>query len=240
MATEVIAQAPATAPKRRVRIVSQKKVTQAEAPAEVPAPVEEKPKRRKVVKKEPVKEEPEPETEEPETEGPGSEETESDKTPLEEQFDQVKDLLSGALARVREEHANLKALEKEFAKLSVLYKKEQKTFSKRRKSNKGSQNHGFQKEVGISDELADFLGVAHGTTMRRPEVTRLVNRYANANNLKDPNNGSIYLPDEKLAKLFGPATLPIRKQKEGETETPALGYSILNFQSYMKRHFIKL
>jgi chromatin remodeling complex protein RSC6 len=199
-----------------------------------PKRVARKPKVQDEVAKEPVPEP--PVVEEPVVED--SEESSDEGHTFDDQLHAVKNLVKVLTQELKNKLKDLKDIEHELNRLNTLYKKDLKSKNKRTKKPNPNNNHGFQAPVGISDELADFLGVERGVKMRRPEVTKMVNAYAKKNNLKDGNNGAIFLPDAKLKKIFGPPVLPIKKAKEGENEYPK-GYSIFNFQTYMKRHFIK-
>jgi upstream activation factor subunit UAF30 len=84
---------------------------------------------------------------------------------------------------------------------------------------------GFVKPTRISDELAKFLNKEVGTEMARTEVSKEINQYVVANNLRDKNNGRIILPDNKLGKLL----------KVGKTDE----VTYFNLQRYLKPHFIK-
>lgn len=84
---------------------------------------------------------------------------------------------------------------------------------------------GFVKPTRISDELAKFLNKEVGTEMARTEVSKEINQYVVANNLRDKNNGRIILPDNKLSKLL----------KVGKTDE----VTYFNLQRYLKPHFIK-
>jgi chromatin remodeling complex protein RSC6 len=84
---------------------------------------------------------------------------------------------------------------------------------------------GFVRPQKISNELAKFLGKPLGTEMRRTDVSRLINRYIQTNQLQDAQNGRKINPDAKLHALL----------KIGENEE----LTYFNIQKYMKHHFIK-
>ena len=125
-----------------------------------------------------------------------------------------------------------KAIDHEIKNISSLYRKERKRKQSKPRS-PGSSNHGFNALVSISKELASFLEVSPDTKFRRPEVTILISEYAKKAGLKNPENKGIYLPDAKLATLFGPAIYKLRSDKEN------FGYDMFNLQKYMKPHFDK-
>lgn len=102
----------------------------------------------------------------------------------------------------------------------------QKSSSRRKKTSSGNRPpSGFTKPAPISDELAVFLGKSSGTEMARTDVSKEINAYINANNLKDQNNGRIIHPDNKLTVLLN--------VKSGEELT------YFNLQRYIKHHFTK-
>jgi chromatin remodeling complex protein RSC6 len=88
------------------------------------------------------------------------------------------------------------------------------------------QPSGFVRPTLISNELADFLNVEHGSMMARTTVSGMINAYIRANSLQDKDNGRIIVPDEKLKGLLCDVDM-----------TENLSY--FNLQKYMKRHFIK-
>ena len=159
---------------------------------------------------------------------------------LDDQLASIRETLANTVKDVTEKLKTLKSLDAELKKFSLSYKKELKSKSKKPKKVKSDvvSNHGFNAEVPISDELASFLGLSKGSKFRRPAAAKMISEYALKNNLKDATNKSIYIADAKLKKLLGPATLPIKKAKEGEEPYP-LGYSIFNIQTYLKQHFKK-
>lgn len=124
----------------------------------------------------------------------------------------------------------MKEMTVKIKKLKTSCKKEYRKKSK--KPNSNSNVYGFNAPVKISDELALFLNLEPGTKARRPEITSLINEYAEKNNLKHPDNKGIYLPDEKLKSLFGPPKWKLRSNPSQE------GYDMFNLQKYMKQHFI--
>lgn len=150
----------------------------------------------------------------------------------------VKDILS-AISILQKE---LKNIENDLKNVRTLYQKETRENNKRNKrknkrSSANSEPHGFVKEVGISDDLAEFLGVPVGSKIARPQVTRAISKYINANGLALESNRSIFKTDDKLFKLLGKPTMLAIKKK------PDMGYafSYFNLQSVLKdkEHFIK-
>ena len=118
---------------------------------------------------------------------------------------------------------DFKALRKSVAREKKLAEKSKGKVSKRSAGNR--KPSGFIKPTLISDELASFLGKTSGTEMARTDVSKEINAYICAHNLKDKTNGRIIHPDAKLSALL--------KITSGNELT------FFNLQSYMKHHFIK-
>jgi chromatin remodeling complex protein RSC6 len=118
---------------------------------------------------------------------------------------------------------DFKALRKSVAREKKLAEKSKGKAPKRSAGNR--KPSGFIKPTLISDELANFLGKTTGTEMARTDVSKEINAYICAHNLKDKANGRIIHPDAKLSALL--------KITSGNELT------FFNLQSYMKHHFIK-
>lgn len=84
---------------------------------------------------------------------------------------------------------------------------------------------GFQLPTDISDELAEFMGVAKGTQLPRASVTTYFSKYVRDKKLSDPEDGRRIIPDATLKKLLRVA--------DGEVVT----YFAL--QKHLKHHFPK-
>ena len=122
-------------------------------------------------------------------------------------------------------HNNLKILYKEVLKeRKELQKKSNKNSKKKKKKNNLS---GFAVPTKITKELAEFLNLDHDTEISRTDVTSLICKYIKDNNLQNPDNKKIILPDDKLKKLFNGYL-----SEEDQLE-------FFNIQSYLKYHFIK-
>ena len=124
-----------------------------------------------------------------------------------------------ALSQLKSEY---KALEKKIQREARVTAK---ALSKRRRKAGTRAPSGFVKPTRISDELAGFLGKEKGTEMARTAVTKEINSYIKAHDLKDAKNGRIIHPDAKLSKL-----LNVTKEDE---------VTYFNLQKYMSHHFQK-
>jgi chromatin remodeling complex protein RSC6 len=104
-------------------------------------------------------------------------------------------------------------------------KNSQKASAKKKKTSGNRPPSGFTKPAPISDELAKFLGKATGTEMARTDVSKELNAYICAKDLKDKTNGRFIHPDASLSKLLNLQS------------TDVLSY--FNLQKYIKHHFLK-
>jgi upstream activation factor subunit UAF30 len=85
-----------------------------------------------------------------------------------------------------------------------------------------SQNNGFKKPLQVSPELRAFLSLGPEDRISRADVTKKVNVYLEAHNLK---NGQNITMDETLKKLLNPPA---------DTQI-----TFLNIQKYINPHFVK-
>lgn len=126
---------------------------------------------------------------------------------------------------------DVRTLEKSHSReLKAVQKAGQK---KKRKSSNPNQSSGFKKPSEISVELADFLGVARGSTMSHLQATQGINSYIKANDLQNKDKatggGRVILADEKLRKLFGLSSEVVANG----------GLSYFNLQTHIAPHFKK-
>lgn len=82
---------------------------------------------------------------------------------------------------------------------------------------------GFQKPANITNELADFLSLPHGTQISRVEVVKSICAYVKEHNLQDSANKRNIVPDARLQALLNPD-----KQ-----------LSYFNLQHFLSAHFPK-
>jgi chromatin remodeling complex protein RSC6 len=129
--------------------------------------------------------------------------------------------------------SQLATLKSEFRVIEKGVSHKMRAFDKinaRKNKNRGNRApSGFVKPTKISDELADFLKVSHGTLMARTDVTRKINEYICEKNLKDGANGRHIHPDALLSKLL----------KFDEAKNPGQQLSYFNLQKFLAPHFIK-
>ena len=94
------------------------------------------------------------------------------------------------------------------------------------KSANRAKNNGFNREQKISEKLRLFLDLPEGKLVSRSTVTRSINEYVKANDLKHPDNGRILVLDKKLRDLLEP---------------PAdVQVTFLNLQKFLSPHYTKV
>ena len=134
-------------------------------------------------------------------------------------FDIIRNKISEQKNSLDEVNKEIKTFEKlinNFVKNYV--KKETKPKKPRKKS-------GFALPVTLSDALCEFMDCEKGTKRARTQITKYLNLYIDENNLKNPENKRIIVPDAKLRKLLG-----------DEIEGVELTY--FTIQKYMNKHFV--
>ena len=146
----------------------------------------------------------------------------------------IRENLSGMIKEVTDVLRNLKNFDADLKKLANQAKRE--INRKRRVSRPGNSSNGFNALVNISSDLANLLNLPEDTLISRPKVTSLISQYADDNGLKKPDNKTIFLPDDKLRKIFGP---PIHLLKKNSPDL-GTGYGIFNINTYLKRHYTKV
>ena len=137
--------------------------------------------------------------------------------------EEIADLLKNLQTRTALDNAikiNAKSIEKKVAKMTKLMEKT----TKKRKSSQNKVS-GFEKPTAISDELAKFVGEPVGTMLARTAVSKKIHDYVKLNNLQNPTNRRIIIPDAKLKKLLKTSA------------TDELSY--FNLQKFLKVHFKK-
>lgn len=137
--------------------------------------------------------------------------------------------LSDFSSKIQQVTAILSTMKTDYKVLEKSVSRELKNASKSKRSKKAPnpnrQPSGFVKPSVLSEELLKFLGKEAGTMMSRVEVSKEINAYITANQLKDKVSGRQINPDAKLAKLL----------KIGKDEV----LTYFNLQKYLKIHFIK-
>lgn len=123
------------------------------------------------------------------------------------------------VAKFKEVASDLKTLQKDTARIA-----KESVRRPRRVADPSAEPSGFRKPVGLSPEMAAFVGVALDAKVSRNNVTKAVTTYIKANNLQDSPDKRVILPDATLRGLLG-------------VEDQKLTY--FNLQSFLKKHFLK-
>lgn len=138
---------------------------------------------------------------------------------------ELNDLLIRFEERLRtdkETITRLRALRKNVLKL-------EKKKGRRTRTTKPGKENGFGRPVGISQELAKFLGVAEDTLLSRSSVRNSIHEYAKTHNIRNPT-------DKRKFNLQLDAAKDLRKLLG---VTPEEEVTYFNLQRYLKKHFIK-
>jgi len=107
-----------------------------------------------------------------------------------------------------------------------------KVARKKREKRQGNANSGFMKQARISDEMADFLSLDHGSTLSRVECTKKLHEYILEHNLQNPENRREILADKPLTKL-----LKYNKKSVEDGGHGPLYYYVM--QKLIQQHFLK-
>ena len=128
--------------------------------------------------------------------------------------------------------SNIKALRSALKAVKQLQTDVRRIARKKRATRQGNNKSGFMKEAAISDAMADFLGVDHGSMMSRVECTKRLHAYILENNLQNPENRREIVADKGLTKL-----LKYNKKSVSEGGHGPLFYYVM--QKLIQEHFIK-
>jgi len=136
-----------------------------------------------------------------------------------EQFNTINDSLTLFKMQINSLQQKVKSVEKCVKKeLKNLKKDKQKHTPKSKRAPSG-----FAKPTKVTKELCEFLEKPEGFEIARTEVSKMLVKYIQTNNLLENNNKIV--PDEKLKTLLG---------VQGD-ELDNLNY--FNIQKYMNKHF---
>lgn len=117
---------------------------------------------------------------------------------------------------VRDVNRYIKKLETHSAKLG------------KKKTSQRSNDSGFKIPVQISDGIAEFCEWDVATPVARIDVTNYICKYIRENNLQNPANRKIIVPDPKLKKLLS----------YDETQHGALTYA--SIQKFLAPHYTRI
>ena len=141
--------------------------------------------------------------------------------PVFEQFDGILSTLTTFKSQITSLQQQLRGLEKVVKReLNTARKAAEK--KRQRKANR--KPSGFAKPSSISSELSKFMSKEEGVQVARTEVTQFIIKYIKDNNLQNPENRKMIMPDDTLKKLLA--------VKENDNVT------YFNLQKFMNRHFV--
>lgn len=145
----------------------------------------------------------------------------------EDKFAVIVDTLVSFQSKIKDMLVTVKGLQKEYSKL------QKQKGKKTRKASGGASDEvtkrtpsGFAKPTNLSNELCDFLGKPHGTSLARTEVTRIINEYIRNQNLQNPSDRRKIVADDKLKSILN--------------IDPEKGLSYFSLQASIKHHFTKI
>ena len=105
--------------------------------------------------------------------------------------------------RFTESLSELKALRYETRRLQNAYEHDLQRVQKSKRKRAGNvEPTGFVKESLLPNDLADLIGVAHGTKLSTPELTKRFYRVLNERNLYHSKDHRIFLPDAQMRSVF--------------------------------------
>jgi chromatin remodeling complex protein RSC6 len=136
-----------------------------------------------------------------------------------DQFNTINDSLTLFKMQINGLQQKVKSVEKSVKKELKKIKKDKE---KSKPKNKRAPS-GFAKPTKVTKELCDFLEKPEGFEIARTEVSKMLVKYIQTNNLLENNNKIV--PDEKLKLLLG---------IQGDN-LDNLNY--FNIQKYMNKHF---
>ena len=141
---------------------------------------------------------------------------------VQEEFANVLSQLNGLKHYCSSVINQVKSLEKNIKKKMKQYEREIKKQNLKQMKKKPS---GFAVPSKVSNSLTNFMGLSEGQQVARTEVTKYIINYIKTNNLQNPKNNQMILPDKKLRSLLCDDT------------NNEITY--FNIQKHMNKHFIK-
>jgi len=147
----------------------------------------------------------------------------------EEPVDPICDQFDGILSSLTTFKSQITSLQQQLRGLEKVVKRElntaRKAAEKKRQRKADRKPSGFAKPSAISNELSKFMSKPEGVDVARTEVTQFIINYIKDNELQNPTNRKIIIPDPTLKKL-----LAVKEDDE---------VTYFNLQKYMNRHFMK-
>ena len=159
--------------------------------------------------------------------------TTGDETPAEtvdESFQELVNVLEAEIARIKADKTattNAQYLRGVLRRTKQLRADNRSAVRKGKKKTPRQSNgqSGFMRETEISDKLADFFKVPHGSRMSRIECTKRLQAFILENKLQKESDKREILPNKALANLLG---------YKKETHGPLMYYTM---QKLIQQHF---
>jgi chromatin remodeling complex protein RSC6 len=105
--------------------------------------------------------------------------------------------------RIEEQFNYLKTLRTEVRKLVSAYEHDMQRVQKSKRRRRANfEPTGFIKKSLLPNDLADLVGVAHGTEMSTPELTKRFYAVLKERNLCDEKDHRIFRPDTQMRRVF--------------------------------------
>mgnify|MGYP001414425333 CR=1 FL=1 len=146
---------------------------------------------------------------------------------VELEVDPVLAQFDGVLSTLTTFKSQITSLQQQIRGLEKVVNKElntaRKALEKKKQKKANRKPSGFAKPSPISHELSAFMSKEKGIEVARTEVTQYIIKYIKDNNLQNPENKKIIVPDSTLKKLLS------------VTEADEVTY--FNLQKYMNKHF---
>ena len=143
---------------------------------------------------------------------------------------QYEELLT-RLEQAQDELGSLKASLKKFYKL--VEKDITKASKGRRRANRERSPTGFGKAGAIPEGLRTLLKIDEATELTRPEVTKMLYKYLDDNNLRDPQDKRIIRANAELAKAFGLTPEQMKSINETSETKGSKGLNFYNIQKFV-------
>lgn len=123
----------------------------------------------------------------------------------------------------------------------VLTKKVEKLCNKGVKKVRKNSTSGFDKPIVLTNEATTFVtkhckNFDKDAVLSRRNVNQYIHAYIKNNDLQNPENRRMILPDKNLKKIL--SKLSDETNKNG-TKDSEVGYSYFNLQKYIKHIFVK-
>lgn len=151
--------------------------------------------------------------------------------------DKSKSRFETQLALIRSEVKNVRetlhTLNSSLKSLESVYNQSIKHATKAARKQKREKRSGFITTKPVPEKLADFIGVAPGTEMARPDVAKQVWQKLRERNLIDKDDGRVFRTDKVVSEVFGvPASVnKIKSHKDKK------GFNFYNLQTYVKNAY---